>query len=209
MSDTTYITVGKIVTAATQEEAVQVFKTRSQHGIGGVIFKPDIVIPEWTDDQKSRLTDFLCAANPRTKQLAGYEIEGDDWKQLGEEFATKMFSLSLEFNQSLNTRWLRFLKNNDVAEGPHRDGSAYCGWVHFHESGDGMQCAKPVGDAPLQLKAFGENSDNIDRDDFDFLVEVEKKIELVELQPGQAIVFDDTMVHLSGWGQRFRVLVFG
>lgn len=202
------VTLGKIVTAANENEAKELFLRRKAHGIGGVIFTPEINIPKWTDEQKEQLTECLF----RTNLVSPWKSEFKptfEWARAVGTIPEELVSISTGFNLSQNPRSIRFLNNDDLAEDAHRDLGASEGQMHLHIEGQGLMCANPVGEAPVQVRTKDADGEMINLKDFNKLVFQDRKIEIITLKEGQAIAFDDSMVHLSSNGPRFRVITFG
>lgn len=206
---THFVTLGKIVRAATQEEAVFLFARRKEMGISGVIFRPEINIPPWTPEEKIRLSKSSHSFYPFDPAKDSLYSPSHEWKKIAGKLILDFVSLSSKFNASSLIRPTRFAYDDDICEEIHRDVSAKGGWLHFHLSGNGMQCATPSGDKPVQLRTTGADGEKIYAPDFNRLVMHERTIEILTLQEGEAIAFDDNMIHLSGAGQRFRVIAFG
>lgn len=201
------VTLGKIVTVSNENKAKELFRQRKERGIGGIIFTPDIIIPKWTDEEKIELTKFFFNANLKDpyerKPKLPYE-----WAKAAGQLPESLIALSYEFNISDKRRTIRFLHDDDTPSDIHRDSSASDGWVHLHVAGEGMMCANPVGAEAVQVKTRGADREIIDVADFNKLVFTDRKIEIITLKQGQAIVFDDSMVHFSGTGPRFRAVTF-
>jgi hypothetical protein len=202
------VTLGKIHFADSQQEAKELFLNRQKNGIGGVIFTPEFDVPKWTDTEKNRLSDFFCEVDA-TEEDDNRHDGVPDWAAVSQNVTRNLFKLSKEFNTTSNARSIRFLSDDDFDLKPHCDIGAMDGWVHLHVTGAGLLCASPIGDAPVKVKATGSFGDNLEKDDFDRLLKIERKIELIELEEGKAIAFDNTMAHMSNRGPRFRIPIFG
>jgi hypothetical protein len=203
-----FLTLGKIVTADTQTEAKKLFLNRHRYGIGGIIFEPEFEIPKWTEAEKTKLSDLFCEVDATEIDDTRYS-HLPDWEQLNQNITRNMFQLAREFNTTPNPRSLRFVFGKAFDFKPHCDLGAVDGWLHlFIEGDEGLVCANPIGDEPVNLKLTKPYGDNFDCDEFNRLATVDNKIELISLKPGQAIAFDHTMGHMSGRGKNFRIPTF-
>lgn len=100
-----FVTLGKVIEAESQAEAIELFSNRRKTGISGVVFTPEIIIPKWTIADKIRLSEVFhfCEVNSEQEDDARYDHIAD-WKSLNQNFTRDVFKLARQFNKTSNPR---------------------------------------------------------------------------------------------------------
>ena len=199
--------IGKIVTAACQKEAIELFQNRKELGIGGVIFHPEMSIPQWTEEEKTALARTKIRMNPHAMKPDDETLLRDVWKARAGDITYNLIQLSKQFNSTNRTRGVWFIENDEIKFTAHRDEIAREGYIHLHCEGAGMICLTPTGDEPVYMKTVNPAGTYFDQEEIRSHFN-EGRLEPIALEPKQAIAFDHTMVHFSQPGKRFRILTF-
>lgn len=203
------ITLKKIVAISSQDDAASLFLEREKHNIGGVIFTPKMAFPKWLKKEQSLLESFSYHGDPRSGNNVGGVIPPYGWEEASRNKHLELISLSREFNRSEKFRTVMFAVDDNLIVKPHRDIAASNGWIHIHLEGSGLLCASAKGDNPVDVRAEDFSNEKVDQEDFNDAIHGRNEIETIALQAGQAIAFDDSIVHYSSIGPRFRIITLG
>jgi len=204
-----FINIGKIVRAVSQDMAKSLFSHRKQNGIAGVIFVPEITIQPWQNGEKETLAaetyHSISATDP---QSCPNFCPTEKWTKVANIAPQQLASVSMQFNVSSKSRIVQFFYDDGFKEKPHRDRFAADGWLHYHIAGSGLLCVNPISRLPIHISTTDETFESVDQENINALIAL-RQIEIIALKEREAIIFDETMVHFSSDGARFRAVTFG
>jgi hypothetical protein len=206
--------VGHVLTVDHHTLVKDAFKSKA--GVAGVIFPfhVDVPFPEpWQEAplrEKLSLQFYQPDGIVNNDTVTYEKFEGDrEWTKPYVQAGYKLLNLADSFNRSSRYRYCKFVCNDALNEFAHIDKAASQLWVHWHICGQGMEIYVPTGDEVVMMdfdEEFTQFDDSPSPEQLGINMR-DKKLRNFHLKVGQAIAFNDTLLHASASGQRFRCFV--